>query len=683
MTRVRMFAVGTLLLLGCAEGTVDIGEGAGVLGTDEFNDLNLSAGNLVLYEVQARTANACHPDLGSWWQRADCAGKVAPEITYRAEGQHCDELGWLQGIRLGTLDDLLEDTADYRAGITLRYIDERVGANALWLMPVFPNNDQWSIPAACDNLGSPYAVRDYLHVRGTLDGWCIEHERAEYSDEPCWGNGALERLIDQAHDRGMKVMLDVALNHFGHNYLMYDYADVDPIRERIARGDSLEALWDFAATDDPALVYPSLLDTPVALDDLAAHSQRDAETLAALEDRCPSLQGDALVRAFDTYRVALDWERDVFPCEPAYLEYGAPGFYLGANHWDPSTGVGDNFSSGWGDVKFLFHQEGNWHQHEFVRQREYMFRILNYWSSLGVDGFRLDHTTDYYGGMGPNEWDYIISKLDYYAWRRGQDRPIFLAEEFHDQFGMSHVVDIMTEGYLGDMTGRHGITKDTSHVERVVENLGRFGGRTFVMTALETHDELRLTEGTGFDIWTGAGFWGIGASTWSTPMLLMGQEFGEPWRLAFRKSDLLRSRFEGTDQYQSSGDALIDFYRQMIESRRSPESRALRSSGHALLRSRWNGEPDQRLFAQVKWSGDGNTVFALHNLWPIHVAQSFYIPEDVASAAWIDRNRSYRLVDVMSGAQVGSCLSGADLMWDFYVEMEWWRRVLWLRLELC
>ena len=34
------------------------------------------------------------------------------------------------------------------------------------------------------------------------------------------------------------------------------------------------------------------------------------------------------------------------------------------------------------------------------------------------------------------------------------------------------------------------------------------------MTALETHDEKRLTDGTGFDIWTGAGFWAIGASLW-------------------------------------------------------------------------------------------------------------------------------------------------------------------------
>ena len=45
-----------------------------------------------------------------------------------------------------------------------------VGANALWLMPVFPVNDEWNLPDACDNLGSPYAVRDYLHVVDLAEG---------------------------------------------------------------------------------------------------------------------------------------------------------------------------------------------------------------------------------------------------------------------------------------------------------------------------------------------------------------------------------------------------------------------------------------------------------------------------------------------------------------------------------
>lgn len=670
-----------VLAIGCSSG--DRQEPAGTTSAAlDYNELNRSAGDMVLYEIQVRTANACHPDVGAEWQRAACRAKIAPKVTYRARGASCGELAWLESIKLGTLDDLVEDTADYRAGITVRYVRERVGANAIWLMPPFPNNDAWSIPAPCDNLGSPYAVRDYMHARGTLDRHCIGLGRDEYSSDPCWGNGALDRVIAEAHRRGMRVLLDVALNHFGHNYLKYDYQHFDPVRERVARGEDLNRLWDFGETYDESLLRPQLLDDPGDLDRVVSDIGAQRRDLDALRAKCPSLTGDTLVRAYNAWRDAFDFERSRFSCT-GLLEYDVPGFYLGKNSWDPSTGVGDNFSSSWSDVKFLFHQRTNWRQWEFVRQREYVFRILNYWVSRGVDGFRLDHTTDSASGMSPDEWDYLVSKVDYYAWRRGQGRPVWLAEEFHDQIGMSHVADILTEGYLGDMNGRGGVTKNTPRVEWIVDNMGRFGGHSFVMTALETHDEARLLEGTGFNIWTGAGFWGIGAAQWSTPMLLMGQEFGDRSRLAFRKSGLLWGRFVGTDAYDSRGDDLIGFYKRMIDSRLANENRALRAPSYRFLRSRWTNAPDDRLLAQIKWSDDGNVVFVFHNLWERDVQQSFFIPDEVRAAARIDPGRRYRLMDAISRNQMGSCRTGGELAWDFYVAMGAGTRMQWLRLESC
>jgi hypothetical protein len=267
--------------------------------------------------------------------------------------------------------------------------------------------------------------------------------------------------------------------------------------------------------------------------------------------------------------------------------------------------------------------------------------------------------------------------VDYYAWRRGQARPVFLFEEFGDQQGVGRVADIMTEGYVGDMCGRGGTTKDAWHVEHVVGNMGRFGGHTFVMSALETHDEKRLLDGTGFDVWTGAGFWGIGATTWSTPMLLMGQEAGEGWGLSFRRSDYLRSRF-GAAQ-----DGLIDFYGAMSRARLAWENRALRAPSYAFLRTRDGGGVDGRIFAQVKWSGDGNVVFTFHNLWEQPVAQSYYIPPELADQLWVRDWRQYRLVDVLSGQQLGPCRSGAELKWSFYVAMDAGTRMQWMRLEAC
>ena len=656
--------------------------------TDSYMELNPIAGQTVLYEAQVRSANACDPQVGSSDQQAACRSKPAPSVSYRAQGMSCDSgtLAGLNRIKLGTLDDMMANTSDYQSGITINYIHDRVGANMVWLMPIFPNNDTWNLPDGCDNLGSPYAVRDYMHVSGMLSKACIAQGSDEHNDaNPCFGNNTLDAFISQAHAKGLRVMLDIAFNHFGHNYQMYDYADYTPIRDRISSSQDLGQLWNFSATYEANLLHPQIIDTVAALTGLAARSSYHQTQLAALRAKCPNLQGQSLVRSYHMWLNALDWERSRFTCDGMPLEFEDPGFYLGGNSFDPSSHVGDNFTNNWSDVKFLFHHEENVaHQQEFIRNREYLFRIVNYWVSRGVDGFRFDHTTDPNGGMGPNEWKYILSKVDYYASQRGQNKPMYLAEEFNDQMGMSHVVDTMTDGYVGNMCGRNGSTKNAGFVENIVSNNDRFDGHTYVMTALETHDESRLLSNTGFGIWSGAGFWGVGATTWSTPMILMGQEFGESWGLGFRRSDFLRSRFVGTSNYQTYGDALVTLYSSFIHGRLDPFNRALTSANRYFLRPTSSpNNPDQRIFAEAKWTNDGNVVFAFHNLWQQNVSQSYFIPPDIAAAMLIDDSMQYRLVDILGMQQKGSCHSGADLKYSFYVSMDSNTVAQWLRLEQC
>jgi len=680
-----------LALASCDASSVDDPSAAEPLADGKADGLSAAAAEaskLLLYEVQVRAANACREDLGSSAQRAACSAKVAPDVEYRAEGMSCAELDDLEDIRLGTLDDLVEPTNDFRQGITLAYIHDTLHANTVWLMPLFPNNDRWSIPDACDNLGSPYAVRDYFHVSASLSRACIvkglDEESSDDEGGPCDGTAALDTVIAAAHARGLRVFLDVAFNHFGHNYDFYDTVDHVPVRQRIAKGEDLDKLWRFDKTWEAATLHPRVLDSEAALDDLAMRDALAKKDLASLDARCPDLAGRARVRAFTMWRDALDWERERFPCEPSYLEAALPGFYLGKNHWDPARAAGDTFTNDWRDVKFLFHHEDNQaHQHELVREREYLFRVLNYWASRGIDGFRLDHTTDPDGGMAPNEWRYILGKVAYAATKRGQARPLFLAEEFGDQQGMADVVDMLTEGYVFDITGRNGQTKDARYVERTLSNTERFGDRALVLAALETHDEKRLTDGTGFDPWTGAGFWGLGLTTWSAPMILMGQELGEPYGLGFRKSDLLRSRFEGSPNAFAEADQLAAFYGEMMRVRLDPKNRALLSKDHAFLRARDSGQADARLYAAVKWSSDKNVVFVFHNLWRDNAAQSYFIPDDLAKTLAIKDTLAYRLVDVFTEQQVGACRSGADLKWDLYVALDRDTRLQWLRLELC
>ena len=78
-------------------------------------------------------------------------------------------------------------------GVTAR-LDELkdLGVDVLWLMPIHPIGEK----LRKGTLGSPYAVRDY------------------YGINPEYGSAAdLKRLVAAAHQRGLKVILDVVINH--------------------------------------------------------------------------------------------------------------------------------------------------------------------------------------------------------------------------------------------------------------------------------------------------------------------------------------------------------------------------------------------------------------------------------------------------------------------------------------
>jgi cyclomaltodextrinase len=83
-------------------------------------------------------------------------------------------------------------TGDFK-GVTAQ-LDrlKELGVTALWLMPIHPTGKL----KAKGTLGSPYAVRDYDAINpdyGTPDD--------------------LKRLVDAAHRRGLKVLIDIVINH--------------------------------------------------------------------------------------------------------------------------------------------------------------------------------------------------------------------------------------------------------------------------------------------------------------------------------------------------------------------------------------------------------------------------------------------------------------------------------------
>lgn len=78
-------------------------------------------------------------------------------------------------------------------GITARLDDLKdLGVNILWLMPIHPIGQEKKKGI----IGSPYAVRDY------------------YGINPDYGTKEdFKKLIDEAHRRGMKVIIDIVANH--------------------------------------------------------------------------------------------------------------------------------------------------------------------------------------------------------------------------------------------------------------------------------------------------------------------------------------------------------------------------------------------------------------------------------------------------------------------------------------
>jgi glycosidase len=91
------------------------------------------------------------------------------------------------------------------AGITARLDDLKdLGANILWLMPIHPIGQE----KKKGSIGSPYAVRDY------------------YGINPDYGTAAdLHRLINEAHRRGMKVIIDIVANHTSWDSVMMKWPE--------------------------------------------------------------------------------------------------------------------------------------------------------------------------------------------------------------------------------------------------------------------------------------------------------------------------------------------------------------------------------------------------------------------------------------------------------------------------
>ena len=106
-------------------------------------------------------------------------------------------------LRTGTIYEIFPrdfSPAGNLAGITARLDDlHNLGVNVLWLMPIHPIGEK----ARKGEYGSPYSIRDY------------------YAIDPNYGTvDDFKKLVAGAHERGMKVIMDLVANHTAWDSVM-------------------------------------------------------------------------------------------------------------------------------------------------------------------------------------------------------------------------------------------------------------------------------------------------------------------------------------------------------------------------------------------------------------------------------------------------------------------------------
>ena len=152
---------------------------------------------------------------------------VAPLSPEKAEARVA--LPWLRSAVIYEIFPRSFSPAGNLNGITARLDDlQKLGVNVLWLMPINPVGQV----KKKGTQGSPYAVQDY------------------YAINPSYGTkDDLHHLIDEAHRRHMRVIIDIVANHTSFDSVMMAHPD---FYKRDAEGHVLSP-YDW--TDVAALNY--------------------------------------------------------------------------------------------------------------------------------------------------------------------------------------------------------------------------------------------------------------------------------------------------------------------------------------------------------------------------------------------------------------------------------------------
>ncbi|MBK8011120.1 MAG: hypothetical protein IPK13_07195 [Deltaproteobacteria bacterium] len=472
------------------------------------------------------------------------------------------------------------------------------GINALWLMPPFETKP-WSGRHPHDDKGSPYAVTDYFSVKRELSRDARELVAAGRDDKTGGpsrdaANAEFRRFVEKAHALGIKVFLDVALNHFGHNY---------DFRDRFVDRSNGSASIHFNDFSQVAL---------------------NPEHRRIIEARL----------------------RD--PNIPKYLEYLDTAFYAKKPNKDGSIdrrgaqSLNDTIAGGWGDwqdTKQLNHggHWGNGHAEtpENAAVLGWYTRMLTFWAAdMGVDGFRFDHTT----GLPPEVLEVCFNAVQAEVDRAQPGKHLYyLAEDFHHVDRTRKFVDNIQGGFYRAMIAARRTSDFRSTIDHDYFQETKNGG---------SHDEVRLENAFGGNVQAVTRFHVLMQLFGGPSCRLMGDDYVEGARLDFRAWAKVPTLMQLRSR--SIADANAQAHETIAQAGRIKLAiPALQTDDRSWLQ-RTDGYTDETLlaFARHPESSDAPDVLVFANLED-DKSRHAQFSLDARTRARIDPSKNYNVRDIM------------------------------------
>jgi glycosidase len=434
-----------------------------------------------------------HPDIGSFGAEFGLANRLVFRVTSAdINGLYVREVpidkanARSDSTDISMIEDLLEEESGW---YSLKKLHDE-GVNCVWFQVPY-RIDPWDGLDPADDAGSDYASTDWFSIDPELSHdsrgvppWDLDRQRQ-------LTNAAMKRLVDKAHDFGMKVLFEIAPNHVGHNFIFRD------------------AFEDAGAVDVRRRDY--------------GQAAIDPAQLNQVDQRLASPDYDEPIKNYAEWMLPQMYAA-YYP-DGRYNPFGATTVY---ETYSP------DWYGKWADVKHLNHG-GHAGQHIWIPVTPQNFHVLAYigramaWAvtELGADGFRIDHAL----GMPFHFFEQTLPWVEMKAReRRGPGTSLIWVPEDHNRKDYTRcVADIVQSmGYMELLSAFA-----AQDVDRIWRAFGEVE-REAEFLATGNHDERRGVQFFSGDV-LAYGNAVITMQLFGGPMVMLaGDEYAEGQQLRFK-----------------------------------------------------------------------------------------------------------------------------------------------------